>query len=312
MKTKQVIEVKNLQKTFGKLKAVRGVTFSVNEGEIVALLGPNGAGKTTTLEMIEGLSKPSGGEIKVLGMDPVRKPNAVKARIGIQLQSTSYYHYLKLDELLVLFASFFGKTIDPVKLLDMVGLADKRKAYVEQLSGGQKQRFSVVATLVNNPSIVFLDEPTTGLDPQARRNLWDVIREIKAQGKTIILTTHYMEEAQVLADQVYIVDQGKIIASGTSKELISKLPNPYRIEIVGKKCLGDKKLRSIAGVISSHHEETAEGDHKCTVGTKDIHKTLPKVMSFLEKEKVEFEDIAVVPSNLEDVFLTLTGKELRD
>ncbi len=309
---KKVILVKNLKKHFGRLKAVNGVNFEAREGEIVSFLGPNGAGKTTTLEMVEGLSKPTSGNIEVLGYNPVHKPNEVKKRIGIQLQSTSYYDHLNLAELLDLFASFFGRKANVKKLLDMVGLYDKRKSYVEQLSGGQKQRFAVVATLVNNPQIVFLDEPTTGLDPQARRNLWDVIRKIKDDGKTVILTTHYMEEAEVLADYVYIMDAGRVVAAGTPKELIKKLPNPFRIEITVKKCPGDEKIKGIKGVVSVRHEEIEGVGHKCIIGTKEVRTVLPNLISILKKQKIEFEDMEVVPANLEDVFLNLTGKELRD
>jgi len=309
---KNVITVKNLKKRFGRLKAVDGVGFTVEEGEVVAFLGPNGAGKTTTLEMVEGLSKPSQGDINVLGFDPVRQPNEVKSRIGIQLQSTSYYEYLKLSELLDLFASFFGKKANVKKLLDMVGLFDKRNEYVDHLSGGQKQRFAVVATLVNNPRIIFLDEPTTGLDPQARRNLWGIIKDIRKSGKTVILTTHYMEEAEVLADRIYIMDAGKVIASGTPKELMNSLPNPFRIEITVKKCPGDVSIKKIKGVVSVRHEEVEGTGHKCIIGTKDVRTVLPELINMLKKQKIEFEDMEIVPANLEDVFIKMTGKELRD
>jgi len=312
MANKPVIKVDDLSKNFGKTKAVQGISFSVTKGTIVALLGPNGAGKTTTLEMVEGLLKPSGGTIEVLGFNPVKKPDQVKRRIGIQLQSANYYQFLRLKELLVLFGSFYNKKVDADKLLEIVGLADKKNAYVDQLSGGQKQRFSIVSTLVNDPQIIFLDEPTTGLDPQARRNLWEIISEIKRKGKTIILTTHYMEEAQYLADKIFIVDRGKIVAQGTTKQLIAQLPNPYRIEITSIKKMKQKKLRALSGVISNAVITTASGEYEYCLGTKNIHQTLPAVMKYLEKEKIAFEDIAVVPSNLEDVFLTLTGKELRD
>ena len=309
---KKVITVKNLVKRYGRIGAVDGISFNVREGEVVALLGPNGAGKTTTLEMIESIITPTSGKIDVLGFDPVRQSNEVKKRIGIQLQSSSYYEYLNLTELLHLFATFYGNKIDSLKLLKMIGLQEKRKARVDQLSGGQKQRFAVVATLVNDPKIIFLDEPTTGLDPQARRNLWEIIRKIKSSGKTVILTTHYMEEAQVLADKILIIDHGKIIASGTPHQLIHKLPNPFRIEITAEKCVDDKKIKAIAGVVSIRHEEDEQGVHKCIIGVKNIGQALPKIINLLQKNKIDFSDIAVLPSNLEDVFLMLTGKELRD
>lgn len=314
----KIIEVKNLQKKFGKTNAVNGVTFGVEKGDIIALLGPNGAGKTTTLEMIEGLLKPSGGSISVLGFNPVTHPDEVKRRVGIQLQSSSYYDHLNLAELIDLFASFYNKKAPVDKLLNMVGLADKKKSYVKQLSGGQQQRFSIVATLVNDPEIVFLDEPTTGLDPQARRNIWDIIKKIRKDGKTIILTTHYMEEAEVLADKVYIVDHGKIVSSGTPKELIKKLPNPFRIELTTNKIINEKKINAIAGVVSVREDvdgdssDVKNNNYRYFIATKEINRSLLKIIDVLKKDKIGFEDIAVVPSNLEDVFLTLTGKELRD
>ncbi len=312
MASKAVIKVSDLRKNFAKTKAVQGISFSVAKGSITAFLGPNGAGKTTTLEMLEGLLKPSGGTIEVLGFNPVKKPDEVKRRIGIQLQTANYYQFLRLKELLVLFASFYNRKVDADKLLNIVGLADKKNAYVDQLSGGQKQRFSIVSTLVNDPQIIFLDEPTTGLDPQARRNLWEIIAEIKRQGKTIILTTHYMEEAQYLADKIFIIDKGKIVAQGTTKQLIAQLPNPYRIEITSAKKIKLEKLRALSGVISGTVATNTTGEYEYSLGTKNIHQTLPAVVKYLEKEKIAFEDIAVAPSNLEDVFLTLTGKELRD
>lgn len=309
---KNVIQVKNLRKKFGNIKAVDNVSFAVKKGEILAMLGPNGAGKTTTLEMVEGILKQTSGTIDVLGFNPARQPQEVKRRIGIQLQSTAYYEYLNLGELLDLFGSFFRKKVSVKNLLKMVGLEEKRKAKIGELSGGQKQRFSVVATLVNDPEIVFLDEPTTGLDPQARRNLWGVVRKINRKGKTIILTTHYMEEADILADKVLIMDRGKIIASGTPKQLKSKLPNPFRIELITGRCPGDIGVRGLPGVVGVRHDKDEQGRHRCIVGVKDVRKTLPNILAILKKKKVEFSDLEVIPSNLEDVFLNLTGKELRD
>ena len=309
---KNVITVKKLRKSYGRLKAIDGISFTVEKGEIFAMLGPNGAGKTTALEIIEGLIKPTGGSIDVLGINPQHKPQEVKKRIGIQLQSTAYYEYLNLGELLDLFGSFFGRNVNVAELLKSVGLEEKRKAKIGELSGGQKQRFAVVATLVNDPEIVFLDEPTTGLDPQARRNLWDVVRSIKQKGKTVILTTHYMEEADVLADRILIMDHGKIIATGTPKQLKSRLPNPFRIELSTKVCPGDIGVRKLAGVVSVRHDKDEHGSHRCVIGVTDVRKALPEILSILKKSKVDFKDLEVIPSNLEDVFLKLTGKELRD
>lgn len=231
----KVIEVKNLVKKYKKIAAVNGISFDVYQGEVFGLLGENGAGKTTTLEIIEGLRKKTGGEIKILGMDIDNGIHGIKEKIGVQLQSSAYYPFLKLKEILELFASFYKKNIDPEELLSLVGLKHKAKFYVSKLSGGQKQRFSIVASLVNDPEIVFLDEPTTGLDPLARRHLWNIIRDIKAKGKTIILTTHYMEEAEVLCDRVAIMDKGKILVLDETKNLTkdAKLEDVF-IKLTGK------------------------------------------------------------------------------
>src|SRR3989338_7004428 len=194
----KVIEVQNLTKRYGKLLAVDNISFRVNQGEAFGLLGENGAGKTTTLEIIEGLREATSGNITVLGHDVKSDLDGIKQKIGVQLQSSAYYAYLSLEEILDLFGSFYHKHVTPLELLDIVDLREKANSYVTKLSGGQKQRFSIVASLVNDPEIIFLDEPTTGLDPKARRHLWDLITQIKAKGKTIILTTHYMEEAEIL------------------------------------------------------------------------------------------------------------------
>jgi ABC-2 type transport system ATP-binding protein len=225
----RAVEVHDLVHTYttptGPLQAVDHLSFAVEHGEIFALLGPNGAGKTTTLEILEGLRDATEGSATVLGLDVRRDRAALKRRIGVQLQASSYVPYLTLSEILVLFGSFYGARTDPARLLDLVGLTSKRDALVGQLSGGQAQRFSIVAALVNDPELVFLDEPTTGLDPQARRNLWDVIRRINAErGTTVILTTHYMEEAEVLSDRVAIVDHGGLVALDTPIGLIDQLP----------------------------------------------------------------------------------------
>jgi ABC-2 type transport system ATP-binding protein len=268
-----VIKAENLVKTYGSLKAVDGLSFEVQPGEIFGLLGPNGAGKTTTLEIIEGLKRRSAGSVSVLGFDPSRQPDAVKERIGIQLQAAAYYAELTLTELLDLLSSFYDKRRKPAELLRDVNLTDKAKAKVAQLSGGQRQRFSIAASIVNDPEVVFLDEPTTGLDPQARRNLWDFIRRLKSQGRTVVLTTHYMEEAEVLADRLAIVDHGKIVASGTPRELIRSLKRA------------------------------------ATVKPPELADSLTEWAS---QHGVNLSDLRVAPATLEDVFLTLTGHDLRD
>jgi ABC-2 type transport system ATP-binding protein len=218
-----IITVKNLVKKYGNFTAVNGISFEVNPGEIFGLLGPNGAGKSTTLEIIETLREKTSGEIWVNGLSIDDAPEAIKKIIGVQLQTAGFYPSLTLTELIELFVGLYQTEIDPLSLLNKVNLSDKANAKFKQLSGGQKQRFSIATTLINKPTIVFLDEPTTGLDPQARRNLWDLIKEIRDNGTTVIITTHYMDEAEVLCDRVAIIDSGEIIAIDTPNALIDQL-----------------------------------------------------------------------------------------
>lgn len=218
-----IITVKNLVKQYGNFTAVNGISFEVNPGEIFGLLGPNGAGKSTTLEIIETLREKTSGEIWVNGLNIDNAPEAIKKIIGVQLQTAGFYPSLTLTELIELFVGLYQTEIDPLSLLNKVNLSDKANAKFKQLSGGQKQRFSIATTLINKPTIVFLDEPTTGLDPQARRNLWDLIKEIRDNGTTVIITTHYMDEAEVLCDRVAIIDSGEIIAIDTPNALIDEL-----------------------------------------------------------------------------------------
>ncbi|GGH62487.1 ABC-2 type transport system ATP-binding protein [Filimonas zeae] len=218
-----IISVKELTKQYGSFEAVKGISFDVYEGEIFGLLGPNGAGKSTTLEIIETLRTKTSGTVTVNGFNLDHAPNDIKKIIGVQLQTSGYYPGLNLVELIQLFAGLYNRNIDPMELLGRVNLRDKAKNKFKELSGGQKQRFSIATTLINEPKIIFLDEPTTGLDPQARRNLWDLIREIRDKGTTIIITTHYMDEAEKLCDRVAIVDSGRIIALNTPDQLIDDL-----------------------------------------------------------------------------------------
>ena len=218
-----IIKVTDLHKKYGDFEAVRGLSFEVLKGEIFGLLGPNGAGKSTTLEIIETLREKTSGQVWVDGFDLDKEPNEIKKIIGVQLQTSGYYPGLNLVELLQLFAGLYNRVIDPMHLLDAVNLRDKAKVKFKELSGGQKQRFSIATTLINEPRIIFLDEPTTGLDPQARRNLWDLIRQIRDKGTTVIITTHDMDEAEILCDRVAIVDKGKIIAMNSPDKLIDEL-----------------------------------------------------------------------------------------
>jgi len=218
-----IISVRDLTKKYGDFEAVKGISFDVQEGEIFGLLGPNGAGKSTTLEIIETLRDKTSGKITVDGLDLDKQPGEIKKIIGVQLQTSGYYPGLNLTELIQLFGGLYNRDVDPTRILDSVNLRDKAKAKFKELSGGQKQRFSIATTLINQPRIIFLDEPTTGLDPQARRNLWDLIKEIRAKGTTVIITTHYMDEAEILCDRVAIIDSGKIIALESPDKLIDNL-----------------------------------------------------------------------------------------
>ena len=218
-----IIRVRDLSKNYGKLQAVKSISFDVKEGEIFGLLGPNGAGKSTTLEIIETLRQKSGGKVEVAGFDLDKHPGEIKKIIGVQLQSSGFYPGLNLTELLELFAGLYNRKIDPKEYLRKVHLEDKAKTICKSLSGGQKQRFSIATTLIHKPKIVFLDEPTTGLDPQARRNLWELIREIRTNGTTVIITTHYMDEAEQLCDRIAILDEGKIIKLDTPENMIDDL-----------------------------------------------------------------------------------------
>src|SRR6187399_3229246 len=220
---KTIIQVKDLHKKYGDFSAVKGISFEVYEGEIFGLLGPNGAGKSTTLEIIETLRTKTSGEVIVDGINLDKQPGEIKKIIGVQLQSSGYYPGLNLLQLIDLFNGLYNKKVDAMELLEMVNLKDKAKSQLKQLSGGQKQRFSIATTLINDPKIVFLDEPTTGLDPQARRNLWDLVKGIQSRGTTVIITTHYMDEAEVLCDRVAIIDAGKIIAMDSPDGLIDSL-----------------------------------------------------------------------------------------
>ncbi len=223
MMDRVIISVKDLVKNYGNFEAVKGISFEVYEGEIFGLLGPNGAGKSTTLEIIETLRDKTSGQVMVNGFDLDKEPEKIKKIIGVQLQASGYYPGLNLLELIELFSGLYNTKTDPLALLDIVNLREKAKNKYKEMSGGQKQRFSIATTLINKPKIIFLDEPTTGLDPQARRNLWDLIRRIREEGTTVIITTHYMDEAEQLCERVAIMDEGKIIALQTPDKLIDDL-----------------------------------------------------------------------------------------
>jgi ABC-2 type transport system ATP-binding protein len=297
-----VIEVKKLVKKYGDFTAVNGISFKVEKGEIFGLIGENGAGKTTTLEIIEGLRTPTSGEVELLGLDLKKDLKQIKSRIGIQLQSSAYYNYLTLKEIVELFASFYKKEVDPSELLKQVGLEAKKDEYVNNLSGGQKQRFSIVASLINDPDIVFLDEPTTGLDPISRRHLWEIISNIKSKNKTIVLTTHYMEEAEILCDRIAIMDNGKIIAMDETHKLIQKAKHPIKIKFITKEA--DEEVNKLKAFGEITYVSGKEYHYELVLNKKaDLNKALALI------QKADPEDLVVGKASLEDVFIELTGRK---
>ena len=302
-----VIRVGDIHKAFGAVKAVDGVSFEVAKGEIFGLLGPNGAGKTTTMEMIEGLHLPDSGEIQVLGMDVRRTARSIKNRIGVQLQTAALYPQLTVAELLALFGSFY-ETQQPVdQLIDDLDLGEKRNAKVKTLSGGQQQRLSVALALVNDPEVVFLDEPTTGLDPAARQSLWAVVRRLKAEGRTILMTTHYMEEAEALCDRLAIMDHGRILDSGTSDELIGRRFRERGVRFGRAGAPDEAALQALPGVARVVVE-----DDEVVLYTRDVPATIAALLELTTRAGTEPDNLMIRRASLEDVFLELTGRALRD
>jgi len=302
-----ILQVENLVKRYGDLEAVRGVSFSVEEGEVFGLLGPNGAGKTSTIEVLEGLRVADGGRVSVCGFDPVRNPTELKREIGAALQSTSLPDKLKVTEALRLFSSFYNRGRQPEELLKRFGLEEKRNAFYSQLSGGQKQRLALAMALVNDPKVLFLDEPTAGLDPQVRREIYDIVEELKHEKKTIVLTTHYIEEAERLCDRVAIVDHGKVIAQGTPRELKQTSPNTSRVEVRLAKPASNGALKSLDGVVDARELGGAYVLH--------CQRTAPAIVALvkhLEAEGNELVSLEIATPSLEDVFIELTGRRLRD
>ncbi len=308
----EAISVEGLVKTYPSVRAVDGVSFAVERGEIFGLLGPNGAGKTTTIECIEGLRRPDRGTIRVLGLDPQRDRYQLYEQIGVQLQATALYDRIKVYEALRLFASFYRRR-GPwgprwERLVEPLGLMDKLRTYYNALSGGQKQRLHIALALVHDPQIVFLDELTTGLDPQGRRAVWAFIKDLRERGVTILLSTHYMEEAELLCDRVAIMDRGQILAQGSPAELIARLGGENRIlftpalnETLDRACLG-----SLSGV--THVDRLGE---RVVLYSSKSSATLLELIKQAEERGWSLHDLHVQRATLEDVFLTLTGRELR-
>ena len=302
-----ILEVRDLSKRYGSVEALCGVSFSVSEGEVFGLLGPNGAGKTTTVEILEGLRTADGGSVSVCGLDPQKDGEALKHRIGAALQSTALPEKLRVIEALQLFASFYRHRRDPDELLKRFGLEEKRNAFYSQLSGGQKQRRALAMALVNEPKLIFFDEPTAGLDPQVRREIYDIIEELRREKKTILLTTHYIEEAERLCDRVAIVDHGKLIAEGSPRELKQRSAGTTRIEVRLAKSEPGGQLNRLEGVVDCR---VFDGNY--VLHSERPPQTIVSLVKYLEAQGNELSSLEIAAPTLEDVFIELTGRRLRD
>jgi ABC-2 type transport system ATP-binding protein len=309
----QAILCRDLRKRYPSRKnpvdAVNGLDLEVRQGECFGLLGPNGAGKTTTIEILEGLLAPTSGEVEVLGMAWGENDMDLRQRIGISLQETRLAEKLTVQETLKLFRSFYVRGLSPQAAMDQVELSEKASAYVGKLSGGQRQRLAVACALIGDPELLFLDEPTTGLDPQSRRQLWEILRSFRAQGRTVLLTTHYMDEAERLCDRVAIVDHGRVIALGSPAELIARIGGEHLIEFAvnGGAVFPDSELRQLPSVTTVWRE-----DEVYRLATAAPHVTIPALLQRLESEKRDLARLTTRHASLEDVFVTLTGRHLRD
>ncbi|WP_205665686.1 ABC transporter ATP-binding protein [Anoxybacter fermentans] len=305
------IEVTDLKKYFGSVKAVDGISFQVEAGTIFGMLGPNGAGKSTTVETMVGLNKRDGGKISILGLDPEKNPEELKSKIGVQLQSPSLFPRLTVKEIVNLFASFYSDPLSADEVIARVGLEAKVNEQIKNLSGGQRHRLAIALAMVGNGKVIFLDEPTTGLDPQARRQLWDVILQLKEEGVTVFLTTHYMDEAEKLCDHLVIIDHGKIIAQGSPRELINQYFKERAVEFVdpgfSKEERDELKRLDIANRISYEQEEK-----HIILYTDEISRTITRLMEYAAGIDKPIDDIIVRHATLEDVFLKLTGRGIRE
>jgi len=303
------IYVRGLTKSYGEFEAIRGIDFEVRSGEVFGLLGPNGAGKTSTVEILEGLRPRSGGEVKVLDFDPDRQKRKLKDRIGVCLQATNLPDKITVREALHLFASFYSQNGDGNALLKRLQLWEKKDSAYSTLSGGQKQRLAIALALINEPQMLFLDEPTTGLDPQARLEIRDLIEELRAEKRTILMTTHYIEEAERLCDRVAIIDTGKIIAIGSPRELQAKSANQSAIEMTLTQPWRGDALPAWPEVITSHLGD--DGRHIKVTSTRPA-RTLVEMVKWSDAQNIELDDVRLTRPTLEDVFIELTGKKLRD
>ncbi len=300
------LSVTDLRKSYGDLKAVDGISFAVRRAEVFGILGPNGAGKTTTVECIEGLRQPDSGEIVLLGRPFGANDPQFRRRLGIQLQSTGLYPKLTVREIIGLFSSFYEDTMDRDALLDLVGLKGRQNAATAKLSGGQAQRLSLALALVNKPEMVFLDEPSTGLDPQARRAIWDIVKDLRNEGRTVLLTTHYMEEAEELCDRVAVMDHGRIIELGTPRQLIAKYFHETAIEVDAVSGLTTEALASLPAV-----NQVTQENGRFVVFSAAVPKTMSGLFDWAQGQSVELGQLVVRQATLEDVFLKITGRRIR-
>lgn len=302
--------VRDLRKSFGDLVAVDGIDLEVRPGECLGLLGPNGAGKTTTIEICEGLTKADAGVVEVLGMRWETSARALRQRIGVQLQETQLSERLTVEETVQLFRSFYHRGPATPELIDLVRLADKRRARVGLLSGGQRQRLAMACALAGDPDLLFLDEPTTGLDPQSRRQLWDLVEDLKRMGRTVILTTHYMDEAQQLSDRIAVMDHGRIIATGTPRDLVSSLGAAHIVQFTpaeGSPPIDVEMLRSLSGVLDARCIQ-----RQFRLSVERLHVSVPELFRYFVAQRIELAELSTHSATLEDVFMNLTGRHLRD
>jgi ABC-2 type transport system ATP-binding protein len=305
--TEPIISCTNLRKHYPDVKAVDGIDLEVLAGECFGLLGPNGAGKTTTIEILEGLTRPDGGEVRLLGMTWREHERELRERIGVSLQETQLAEKLTVYETLRLFRSFYRNGADPDELLHRLSLDEKRNSRFAKLSGGQKQRLAVACALVGEPDILFLDEPTTGLDPQSRLQLWDLVADYRKRGGTVLLTTHYMEEAERLCDRIAIIDHGKRIALGTPQELIARLDAPHIIEFVSAPALEEQDFAGLPGF----HGAVRRVD-RWQLRVDSLATAVPQLLALVEERGAKLETLSTHAATLEDLFVSLTGRELRD
>jgi ABC-2 type transport system ATP-binding protein len=308
-KQTSALSIRGLRKAFDDVVAVDGLDLEVMRGECFGLLGPNGAGKTTTIEICEGLTKPDAGTVELLGLNWTKQASALRQKIGVQLQETQFPEKLKVEEVLTLFRSFFKQGLTVEQSIAMAQLEEKRSSRVGGLSGGQKQRLAMACALVGDPELLFLDEPTTGLDPQARRNLWELVDELKRSGRTIILTTHYMDEAERLCDRVAVMDHGRIIALGTPKELIASIGGEQIVEFATSSItpFDSAKLTALPGI---HSYRLLAGVHQLSVS--ELHTAVPQIFAALTEQQQPLTEFRTHSATLEDVFVSLTGRNLRD